>query len=164
MDAVLGRLGMQIISVVRVYTHYESYPAALLQERNVNFDGVNARQWWGYPNSRKNTPLFPIAGTITRADCIMDFYQSLNGNSGSEFQNSKWRLQYGDPKIRKIHEIGGFRRNSLLATFWNCWVRISYRNTNLLGFANFGHHIASAVLNCVILTKNSYSATWYRIS
>ena len=34
-------------------------PAALLRKRDVNFDGVNLRQWRGYPSSRKNTSLFP---------------------------------------------------------------------------------------------------------
>ena len=53
-----------------VYTSITKYPTALLQERDVNFEGVNSRQWWGYPSSRKILPYSPIAGTIARVDCI----------------------------------------------------------------------------------------------
>ena len=36
-----------------------SFPTALLLERDVNFDGVNARQWSGYLSPRRNNPLSP---------------------------------------------------------------------------------------------------------
>ena len=55
-----------------VYTSITSYPTALLQERDVNFDGVNAHGG----DTRvpgKILSYSPIAGTIARADCTPPF-------------------------------------------------------------------------------------------
>ena len=48
-----------------------------------------------------------------------------NPNPIAEFQNSKWRIQYGRSKVRKLlYFIKIFRS----LDFWGCWIQIKKQN------------------------------------